>query len=191
MIIVNHLHLLDPFAVAPNFTRQIVTLVASKWADKWLMRAFLNAIGVIYIRRGEVDREALRAGLEVLKAGRVLAIAPEGTRSRSGRLQEAKSGAAYLALRTNAVIVPVAYWGIERLREWRPWRRPTCHVVIGKPFRLPLPEGKLSSDDLPARTDLLMIQLGRLLPESYRGAYAERIAAYEAGQRSGIDIIPA
>ncbi|MBN1402073.1 MAG: 1-acyl-sn-glycerol-3-phosphate acyltransferase [Anaerolineae bacterium] len=191
IIVVNHLHLLDPFAVAPHVDRQIITLVAHKWRDSWFMRTFLDAIGVIWVRRGEVDREALRDCLEVLQNGQVLAIAPEGTRSRQGGLQQAKAGTSYLAVRSNAVIVPIVYWGIERLREWRPWRRPLVHVVIGKAFRLPRPEGRQTAEKLAQLTELIMLQMARLLPEPYRGVYAERVAAYEAGDRPAVDIIPA
>ena len=189
IVVVNHLHLLDPFAVAPRTERQIVTLVAGKWRENWFMRTFLDSIGVIYVRRGEVDRQALRDCEEVLHQGKVLAIAPEGTRSRVGSLQEAKPGTSYLVMRTGAVVVPIVYWGIERLKEWRPWRRPQVNVVVGKPFRLPQPEGRLKSEQLAQLTELLMIQIGRLIPESYRGVYAERIAAYEAGERPELDVI--
>jgi 1-acyl-sn-glycerol-3-phosphate acyltransferase len=191
IIVVNHLHLLDPFAVAPYFTRQIVTLATDKWKRNLLVRTILRWAGVIFVKRGEVDREALKDCLEVLKAGNVLAIAPEGTRSRRRGLQQGKPGVSYLAMRSNAVIVPVVYWGIERLREWAPWRRPLVHVVIGKPFRLPKTEGKVSTDQLEELTELVMLELGRLLPESYRGIYTERIAQYEAGTYKGPAIIPA
>ena len=189
IVVVNHLHLLDPFAVAPRTDRQIVTMVAGKWRENWLMRTFLDSIGVIYVRRGEVDRQALRDSQQLLNKGKVLAIAPEGTRSRVGSLQEAKAGTSYLVMRTGATVVPIVCWGIERLKEWRPWKRPLVNVVVGKPFRLPQPEGRLRSEQLGQLTELLMIQIGRLIPESYRGVYAERIAAYEAGDRPELDVI--
>jgi 1-acyl-sn-glycerol-3-phosphate acyltransferase len=126
LIAVNHLHLLDPFAVVPLVPRQIVTLAASKWYNNLIVGSILRLAGVIFVRRGEVDREALRQCLDVLHSGGVLAIAPEGTRSRTGGLQEAKAGIGYLAARSDAVIVPVAIWGVERLRDWLHLRKPTA-----------------------------------------------------------------
>lgn len=190
MIVVNHLHLFDPFAVAPVVPRRVVTLAAAKWRKNVFIRTFLRLAGVIFVRRGEVDRTALRACLQVLRKGGVLAVAPEGTRSRVGTLQRAKRGVAYLARRTDAIMVPIAVWGTEKLHEWKRLKRPTCRVVIGQPFRFPESSGKLSSAQLQKLADSVMIQIGLLLPERYRGVYAERIAAVEAGKSSGLSVVP-
>lgn len=190
ILVVNHLHLFDPGVVATAISRKIVTLAAGKWRDHIVINTFLKLAGVIFVKRGEVDRRALKACMEVLESGAMLAIAPEGTRSKTGAMQRAKPGVAYIAQRVNAVIVPVAHWGVERVGEWRPWRRPECHVVIGKPFRLPQLTGKVTTDQLQELADLVMVQIGQYLPENYRGVYAERIAAYLAGERGDLQVLP-
>lgn len=178
IIVVNHLHLLDPGVIAPVIPRRVVTLAADKWRKRPLSRWFLRAAGSIFVRRGEVDRRALRACLQVLSDGGVLAIAPEGTRSEGIGLQRAKAGVAYLAARTGAQIVPIAHTGVEKLAEWKRLRRPTCRVVIGEAFRLPeVARGELNSEKLQEFADLIMIRVGLLLPEEYRGVYREQIAA--------------
>ena len=116
LIAVNHLHLLDPFAVAARIDRQIVTLAKSAWRSNIIVGGFLRLAGTIFVRRGEVDREALRACLQVLTQGKALAIAPEGTRSKTGALQRAP-GVAYPAAH-DAAILPVAIDGTHRLRDW-------------------------------------------------------------------------
>lgn len=179
IIVVNHLHLSDPGMVVCAVRRQIVTLAAGKWLDHGLVRAFLRGAGTIFVRRGEVDRKALRACLDVLGRGMALAIAPEGTRSRTGQLQRAKAGVAYIARQSNAVIVPIASWGQERLSEWRPWRRPRCQTVIGRPFQLDFGEEKANTERLQELSDAIMVQIARLLPESYRGYYANQAARYQ------------
>lgn len=189
ILAVNHLHLFDPLATAPAVPRQIVTLAAAKWQGNALVGWFLRSAGSIFVRRGEVDRQALRACLEVLGKGEALAIAPEGTRSRVGALQRAKPGIAYLATRANAPIVPVAVWGVERFREWRHLRRPACHVAIGKPFRLPQVEDRPSTDTLQHYADLVMLRIGLQLPPEYRGVYAERVAAIERGESHELDAL--
>lgn len=182
IIAVNHLHLFDPGAVMPAVPRKIVTLAADKWEQNWILGTLLRLAGVIFVRRGEVDRVALRDCLDLLSSGGVLAVAPEGTRSRTGVLQRGKAGIAYLAMRTNATIVPVAFWGIERLGDWKRLRRPTCNVVVGRPFQLPQPKGKPSTDELQEMADLVMTRLAAMLPPSYRGVYTERAATLEADQ---------
>ncbi len=192
IVAVNHLHMTDPAAVSPVLPRQAVTLAAGKWRRSFVVDAILRVAGVIYVRRGEIDREALRQCQRVLGEGGVLAIAPEGTRSRNGAMQRAKSGIAYLALRSNAVIVPIAIAGTERLRDWLRLKRPTLRVVMGEPFRLPKPDGRPSAAELQRLSDLVMIKLGLSLPESYRGYYADAIAAVESGQSHVLDeLLPA
>lgn len=182
ILVVNHLHLFDPGVVSTAVKRKIVTLAAGKWRDHIVINTFLKAAGVVFVRRGEVDRQALKACLKVLDGGGALAIAPEGTRTKTGGLQRAKPGVAYIAQRADALIVPVAHWGVERIREWRPFRRPECHIVIGKPFRLPKESGRVTTERLQEMADRVMIQIGQHLPVSYRGVYAEQIAAYLAVQ---------
>ena len=180
ILAVNHRHLFDPAVVSTAVSRKIVTLAAGKWREHVLITSFLRAAGVIFVNRGEVDRRALRACVALLEAGSALAIAPEGTRTKTGGLQRAKPGIAYIAQRTDPVIVPVAHWGVERIKEWRPGRRPECHVVIGEPFRLPRPAGRLTTDDLQAMADAVMVRIGQHLPREYRGVYADQIDAFLA-----------
>lgn len=189
IVAVNHLHLFDPLVLAPAIPRQVITLAADKWEGKGLVGWFLRVAGTIFIRRGEVDRHALYSCLRVLGEGQVLTIAPEGTRSSTHALQRAKPGIAYLAARSGAPIVPVTVWGTDRLGDWKRLKRPTCRVVVGKPFRLPQIKGRLSTDELQRLADLVMLRIGLELPASYRGVYAERIAAIEAGQSRELDML--
>jgi hypothetical protein len=65
-------------------------------------------------------------------------------------------------------------------------------VVMGEPFRLPKPDGRPSAAELQRLSDLVMIKLGLSLPESYRGYYADAIAAVETGQSHVLDeLLPA
>lgn len=182
ILVVNHLHLFDPAVVSTAVKRKIVTLAAGKWRDHVVINTFLKMAGVIFVKRGEVDRRALKACLDVLENNGMLAIAPEGTRSKTGGLQRGKPGVAYIAQRADTLIVPVAHWGVERIRERRLFHRPECHIIIGKPFRLPRGDDRVTTEQLQASADLVMIQIGQYLPEAYRGVYKEQIAAHLAGQ---------
>jgi 1-acyl-sn-glycerol-3-phosphate acyltransferase len=131
---------------------------------------------VIFVARGEADREAMGRALEVLRSGGALAVAPEGTRSRTGGLQAGRDGAVYLASRTGATIIPVAAWGQEQaLGAWRRLKRPDIHIHIGEPFRLPTGAERARTAELHGYTDELMMTLARMLPEKYQGVYADRV----------------
>jgi len=189
IVAVNHLHLVDPPALMLAVPRKAVTLVASKWLNSPVVSPILRLAGVVFVRRGEVDRRALRDCLDHLANGGVLALAPEGTRSKTGGLQRAKAGVAYLASRSKAPIVPVAVWGTERLGDWARLKRPTCKVVVGRPLRLPESSRRPATEELQHLADLIMIRLGLLLPASYRGVYSERCAAVERGESTELSVL--
>jgi len=192
ILAVNHLHLSDPAAVMPAIPRMVVTLAAEKWENNRIVGALLRGAGVIFVQRGEVDRHALRSCLRVLAEGRVLAVAPEGTRSKTGAMQRAKPGIAYLAVRADAPILPVAIVGTEQFGRCKGLRRPICQVIIGQPFRLPHGDDKPTTEQLQELADLIMMRLGLYLPPSYRGVYAEEIAGIEAGQSNKLSsLLPA
>lgn len=173
----NHIHAFDVPIVGMVIPRQTTIFTADKWRGKlggWVMERVTQTI---YVARGEIDRAALNQALDVLRRGGAMAVAPEGTRTHTGGLQQGKHGAVYLASRTRAVIVPVAVWGHETaLSAWRHLRRPAVHVRIGEPLHLPTDAERARMPELHAHTDALMLALARLLPPQYRGVYADRIA---------------
>ncbi len=171
----NHLHVFDlPVAFAYN-PRQVTIFAADKWRGKfsgWLMQLVTKTI---FVARGEVDRRALGQALDVLKSGGVMAIAPEGTRSRSGGLLPGKSGVVYLAARAGVPIIPTAMWGQEKVMPgWvRLWRAPV-HLHFGPPIILPPEAVHFRTAELDAYTEKLMLTLARMLPPEYRGVYTEK-----------------
>ncbi len=176
LIAPNHLHSLDIPLVGLVIPRHPTVFAADKWRGKLGGKILELGTQVIYVARGEADREALGEALKVLKAGRTLAIAPEGTRSRTGGLQTGKHGAVYLASRSGAAIVPLAIWGQEKaLDAWRHLRRPALHAHIGAPILLPPSAARARLSELETITDDLMLTLARMLPAEYRGVYADRV----------------
>jgi 1-acyl-sn-glycerol-3-phosphate acyltransferase len=116
----------------------------------------------------------LAASLRVLKAGGSLAVAPEGTRSRQPGLQKGHDGAAYLASRTGATLVPVAVWGHEKaFGEWRRLRRPEVRMVYCAPIQLPPEASRARAPELERYTAQIMTAIAREMPPEYRGAYAD------------------
>ena len=120
-----------------------------------------------------------------LQNGGLLAIAPEGTRSKNETLIEGQPGTAYLAAKTRAPILAVALTGTEDrrvLENLRKLRRSAVRVEIGKPFTLPPLENKKRDEQLQQYTEEIMCQIAALLPDSYHGVYADnpRISAIRA-----------
>jgi 1-acyl-sn-glycerol-3-phosphate acyltransferase len=170
----NHIHWLDSPLVAVVFPYRAYVFAADKWAKHWLLGPLFTSLGAIWVRRGEVDRQALRQALELLRGGGVLGMAPEGTRSKTGGLQPGRTGAAYLAFRAGVPILPVATTGQEKvLPALRRLRRATVRVLIGAPFYPPPVEGKASGAEIQAFTDEIMVHLAAMLPPEYRGVYRD------------------
>jgi 1-acyl-sn-glycerol-3-phosphate acyltransferase len=139
-----------------------------------IMNYIMTTGGAIPVDRGVGDVEALRASVDVVKSGELLAMFPEGHRSDDGKLQTAKTGATRIALEANVPVIPVAV--INAAAGWdnfpRFWNRPEVLVRIGRPFVL---EGKGAQDRaaVVAGTRRIMLAIAELLPYDMRGVWAD------------------
>ena len=123
---------------------------------------------------------AIRKGMEMLKAGYIVAIAPEGTRSGDGRLQKAHPGAVLLALHTGAPVLPLVTYGSERYRDnLRRLQHTDFHVVVGRPFTIDAGGIKVTRQVRRQMIDEVMYQMSALLPPAYREVYSDLSGATE------------
>lgn len=175
IIALNHLSQVDtPLLLAQPVRADLTALVTDKYQKFWFLRWFINTAEGIWIDRDRADFGAFRSGIEALKAGRPLGIAPEGTRSKSGMLLPGKPGVVLLAIKSGAPIVPVAITGTETtFRDIFRLRKATITARFGKPFTLPPLDRDNRDAALQAMTDEIMCHIAVMLPESYRGAYAD------------------
>lgn len=172
MLATNHLSYLDSPLMFVAVPRIMYFLAGEKYASHLFFGLILRVGGAIFVQRGEVDRAALRQASAALRDGNCLTVAVEGTRSKTGALIPGKTGAAYLATRENALIVPAAIWGSEQIGPaWKKLQRARVHIRFGEPFRLP--EGRARAEALDAHTDEIMTTIAAMLPEGYRGAYRD------------------
>ena len=171
----NHCSNLDPAIIAWATGHQIdrvIHFMAKAEMRSWPFAGWLaSKTGAIFVRRGEGDRAAQRAALKALSEGRPIGLFPEGTRSRDGHLKAGRDGAAYLAMRTGAPVLPVGISGTHRIFPGKSrWPHSTKVVVrIGEPFTLPhRPAGKLSREELGQGTERIMATIDALLPPDQR-----------------------
>jgi len=175
LITTNHLSRLDPPLVYVTVQRDDMTAMVADTYKKfpginWL----INQVHGIWVARGEADVRALKEARQYLQAGGALGIAPEGTRSKQGSLLPAKTGAAYLADKAGVPILPTATWGTEdAVARLLTLRKPRIYLRFGDPFRLPPVERRTREQDLQRNTDEIMCRIAALLPEKYRGVYAD------------------
>jgi 1-acyl-sn-glycerol-3-phosphate acyltransferase len=172
----NHLSWID-IPLIPAFLKRRVVYMAKEETFQGKMSWLVRFFGAFPVRRGEADRQSLRTAGEQLKAGRILGIFPEGTRSKIHKLGQAHAGMGMIALRSGAPVLPVAIYGTENaFKKFRP----RITIIFGEPMIL-IPRGKkITREDIDRSTEQVMLRITSMLPPAYRGAYAEKLAASEA-----------
>ena len=177
IIVANHLSNADPPVVTASLNRRLYTLAKQELFGNPVTSILLKGLGAYPVYREGNDLGPLRWAFKLLEQDRAILIFPEGRRSMEAALQRARPGVGYIALRSQAPILPVAITGTENIPGF--WRVafPLCriNVRIGQPFTLPSIEGKLSRPILQQTTDIIMERVAGLLPSSYRGFYATNV----------------
>lgn len=176
LLIMNHATYLDPVVVMGATTpRFVVPMSKAENARSPIVGPFMWWYGAYTINRGVVDRQALMTSIELVKAGQMIAISPEGTRHPEG-LRQPKDGVVYVASKSNAVIVPVAVSGLDNWQKTVPTlRRPKVTIQFGPPFRLKTGgRARIPREELSAMSEELMYQLSRAVADpALRGEYAD------------------
>lgn len=199
IIISNHFSVFEPPLTALHLPYIPVYMAAVEHQSHWVMRLIMKAYDTIPIWRGQVDREALKQALQLLANGGILGLMPEGgilpelmetigtgqqvhdvpfaqTGRQSAQLIQARPGAAYIAMRSTAPILPIAFLGTEQIAaNMTQWRRTKVQIIIGRPFG-PLTldtdlRGSARRQRLDELGDLMMRHLAALMPPENRGPY--------------------
>ena len=154
LVVANHFSWLDPPLVGTVLPRKVHFMAKQELFRNPLVARILRRLGAFPVRRGQPDRWALRHALQLLQEGRVVAMFPEGTRSR-GPLGPFEPGAALVALKSGAPVLPVAIAGPYRLGG-------RVRVRIGPPLRWERAGGEGS---IEAVTDRMRQAIAALLAE--------------------------
>jgi 1-acyl-sn-glycerol-3-phosphate acyltransferase len=166
----NHLSILDPIAIGAGIKRPVSFLARADVFRLPVLSWLLPRLYAIPVERGTGDLSAIKGAIRALERGIAFGIFPEGTRSRSGRLQPFKTGVAAIAFRTGSPVVPVAVVGSEKAwpvgRKLFRLRRP-IRVVYGDPILVPR-KTKVSHQELESFTREIEARVRELLPPQYR-----------------------
>ena len=177
MIAANHLGRLDTAVLLCLIDREdIIMAVAEKYKDHPLFGAIGRSANAIWLNRFEADFAALREILVRMQKGGLMVIAPEGTRSKTASMREGKMGVAFLAAKSGFPVLPVALTGTEDagvIANLKRFRRSKIKVVAGELVHVDVPKGKGREQAMRIATDEIMCRIAVMLPESYRGFYAE------------------
>lgn len=173
----NHIGRLDAFLIYTFTKRQdVIMMVAEKYRENRVLSWLADRMNVVWVDRFNADFGAVRTTLNRLKNGGILVLAPEGTRSPNGVLQEGRPGAGYLASRAGVPIVPIALIGSDDAivrRNLRRLKRTPITARVGKSFTLPPIPTKDRELALRSYTDEMMCRIAALLPPERRGFYAD------------------
>jgi 1-acyl-sn-glycerol-3-phosphate acyltransferase len=150
----NHLSNLDPWALGlPLFPKRWLRFMAKSELYWWPARLVLDGAGAFKVRRGEQDTAAIQTAVELVRAGEIVVMFPEGTRRRKGlrkrRTAQPHTGAARIAQLAGTRLVPAAIKGTDRLARLGKWE-----VAYGEPFE--------PGDDPRAATERLMQEIDEL-----------------------------
>jgi 1-acyl-sn-glycerol-3-phosphate acyltransferase len=187
VVAMNHISIYDPPLIGAFWPEELEIIGASDVFDKPGQGEILKAYGVIPVHRGEYDRALMKRVVSVIKAGHPLLIAPEGGRSHVTAMRRAYPGIAYIVEETGVPVVPVGLVGTtdDFWQHAKRGERPHLEIHIGKSIELPpiTEKGAARREARQRNADLVMQHLAGLLPEDYRGVYADSaITPAETGQ---------
>ncbi|MEX2549438.1 MAG: lysophospholipid acyltransferase family protein [Nitriliruptoraceae bacterium] len=176
----NHLSFIDSMLLPMNVPRPVYFLGKADYWDSWKTRWFFQSTGVIPVRRGGAGEgdQSLQTGVEILRAGDLLGIYPEGTRSPDGRLYRGKTGPARMALEAEVPIIPCAVEGTDvALPTGKYLLKPKPVTVrYGKPLDLSRYHDRREDPFvLRSATDELMYEIMLLSGQVYVDEYGAKV----------------
>jgi 1-acyl-sn-glycerol-3-phosphate acyltransferase len=175
IIACNHINFMEvPLMFTHLQPRKVTAFAKSETWDNPLLGYLFDLWGAIPIQRGQADTKAFRMGLKVLAEGKMLGITPEGTRSGNGQMRRGLPGIVMMAHQSNVPILPMVYYGSEKLRDnISRFKRTDFYIRVGKVFKLSFPEARVDRETRRKMVDEIMYQLAILLPTEYRGYYSD------------------
>ena len=172
IVVSNHLSLNDPPLLVAAIPRPLFFIGKKELFGNSFFRFLMTAFHVSPFDRSAAGIDAVRVLMQNLERDRAVVIFPEGTRSPDHAMQKGMLGVVYLAMKSQAPILPVGVTGTHKFPLWRvpfPFKR--LKANIGQPFTLPVIEGRPSKEVMSSMLDMVMARIAALLPPEHRGVY--------------------
>jgi len=171
IVVANHITFAEPPIIRILLPRESRFATKEGFFKNKALASVMKAYGCFPVFQGKVDRASIHQMESYLAQGLAVAIFPEGTRSQTAELLPALNGAALMAHRTGAPILPVGIWGTEKMKKrWWIFKRPLITIKFGSTFTLPKEPSKTGRE---SATRIIMEHVAELLPPEFRGAYAK------------------
>jgi 1-acyl-sn-glycerol-3-phosphate acyltransferase len=179
----NHMAFTDPPLLVAAIPRPLHFMGKRELFGNPLGKFLMQGFHVFPYNRGRASAETLRTLLGLLEQDRAVVVFPEGTRSKSHTLQEAQLGVVYLALKSQAPILPVGVTGTQNMKAWH-MPAPLCRLTasIGPPFTLPVIEGRAPRPVMESMLRMIMERVAMQLPPEFRGVY-DPVGSQPAGNQ--------
>lgn len=130
VVVANHASYFDPPVLSSCLRRPVSFMAKESLFKVPVLAPAIRAYGAYPVKRGSADRSAIRAALQQLENGWAVGIFVGGVRTPDGRVSSPKLGAALIAAKAQAPLLPVSLWGTEKiLRKGSAWPRPTPVTV--------------------------------------------------------------
>jgi len=174
ILVINHINFLEvPLIYTLLLPRKVCGIIKKETWDSWFVGMLAREWGAISVNRETPGISTFKETGKALEEKKILCIAPEGTRSGTGVLAKGHPGVVFLALKNRVPILIVAHYGIENF--WyniKRLKRTRVTFVVGESFML-ASEMKTTKNGYQEMTDQIMARMASMLPERYRGAYAD------------------
>jgi len=173
LIVINHIGDADAVAVVSQLPNPPDALGKIELYDLPILGKLMDWYGIIWLHRGRPDIRAIKSALDGLAENRIIIIAPEGRYSLTGALEEGSGGAAFLAYKSGAPVLPITVTGTENENVYgslKRLKRAKVNIKIGKMLHFKN-QFSTKQEAVSQGTSQIMEALANLLPEKYRGEY--------------------
>ncbi len=180
LLLANHTSVFDgPLMYVFMQPSNILAMAKKELWDHWFTRTVMNAWHSIKVDRDNMSRETMETCFKVLKEGKILAMAPEGTRNKEGSLQEGKAGVAFIAYKAQVPLIPVVTLGFNDVKKnLKKLKRTPLLIKVGTPFEIVQKSGRMDGATRSELNDEIMLRLAALLPDDKKGFYAGKMREY-------------
>jgi 1-acyl-sn-glycerol-3-phosphate acyltransferase len=185
VVAANHFSAIDHPLIGSFSPRPLYFLAKAELLEIPVLGAVLSWLGVVAVRRGEGDREAVRKARELVRDGNLVCVHVEGTRQRFGHPGPLHPGALMIAMQEGVDVIPCA---VDTF-GWRPWNRRICSVVWGEPLNVAdLPRNRKGYAEAGERVGEEIVRLWRLAVAASAAGLPETLP--DGARRSGINPKP-